>query len=164
VAIGNTATFLEGGGALLVGTVEADGAPCAARGWGITVMASDGPALRVQVVLDAGDERALRALAATGAVSVTATDVRTLRSIQLKGRAEPVVAATEDDIALARRYCDDFFEAINEADGIDQALLERLVPAAYVTCEITVHHRFDQTPGPGAGAPITAPHETGTDA
>jgi hypothetical protein len=163
VAIGNTATFLEGGGALLVGTVEADGTPCAARGWGITVLTGDEPGMRVQVVLDASDERALRALAATGAVSVTATDVRTLRSIQVKGLAAPVEAATAADVALARRYCDDFFRAVNEADGIDVALLERLVPAAYVTCEVTVHHRFDQTPGPGAGAAITA-DETSTGA
>jgi hypothetical protein len=158
VAASETATFIEGGGALIIGTVEADGTPCAARGWGIAVLPGGGHQLRVRVLLDASDRRALQALDTTGAMSVTSTDVRTLRSIQIKGEATPLGVATEEDLALARTYCEAFFEAIQDADGIARSLLERLVPGAYVAYEVTVHDRFDQTPGPGAGAAILPRH------
>lgn len=154
MAASETATFIEGGRALIIGTVDLDGTPCAARGWGIAVLPDDGPDLRVRVLLDASDRRALQALDARGAMSVTSTDVRTLRSIQIKGDATPVGDATEEDVALAHTYCEAFFDAIQDADGIARSLLERLVPGAYVAYEVTVHDRFDQTPGPGAGAAI----------
>jgi hypothetical protein len=52
---------------------------------------------------------------------------------------------------------DQFFADVMDTDAADAALLARLVPNGYVVCTVEVHERFDQTPGPGAGARIGAP-------
>ena len=55
-----TRAFLESGCGLLVATVSADGAPHAARGWGLDVL-DVGPPARLRLLLDADDERTHRA-------------------------------------------------------------------------------------------------------
>jgi hypothetical protein len=142
--------FLEAGSALIVGTVAADGMPHATRGWGLDVL----PDGRVRLLLDGDDDGALANLRATGAIAVTAADVRTLHSTQLKGRAVAVEAGDEADAARARRYCVQFFTDIHETDGTPFEVLERMVPSRYAACLCEVGDWFDQTPGPGAGAPV----------
>jgi hypothetical protein len=145
-------TFLESGCSTLVGTVDADGEPHAGRGWGLTVSSGDST---VRLVIDAGDEVGRRHLSEGGLVAVTGADVRTLRSVQLKGRALAVEPATDADRARARRFCDAFFADVTEVDGTERALLERLVPSDFAVCLVEVDEVFDQTPGPEAGARLT---------
>ena len=147
-----TREFLESGCALIVGTVGADGEPHASRGWGLDVLGDAPP--RVRLLLDAGDEVALDHAAAGGRLAVTAASVRTLRSTQLKGVSLGLEASTPEVAERAKRYVEQFFTDIRDTDGTDRSVLERLVPAGYVSCAIQVDERFDQTPGPGAGAPI----------
>ena len=147
-----TAAFLEGGCAWIVGTVSADGAPYASRGWGADVL--DGPETRLRLILDADDAVTLGNLTPGAPVALTATDVPTLHSLQVKGRAMGIEPGTPADKALAARFCDAFFTDINETDGTDRALLERLVPAEYVACEVVIAELYDQTPGPKAGSKI----------
>jgi hypothetical protein len=147
-----TKRFLESGCALIVGTVSADGEPHANRGWGLTVLPGDGN--HVRLLLDADDQRALADLARAGAIAITGADVRTLRSVQLKGRFVGSEAADENDRERARRFCDGFFGDVVVTDGTPRELLERLVPDDYVACTIAVDEVYDQTPGPGAGAPL----------
>jgi hypothetical protein len=149
-----TAAFLEPGRALIIGTVDREGEPIATRGWGITTIPDTG-ALRL--VLDASDDRALDALRATGVIAITASDVPTLQSMQLKGRAANFGPATIDDHALVVRYIDAFFDAVGSADGIPRSLLERIVPNDYIACEVVVERLFDQTPGPRAGTALADP-------
>jgi hypothetical protein len=111
----------------------------------------DPPTLRL--LLDAEDARTV-AHAIDGPLAVTATSVRTLRSVQLKCRSSQPEVATADDEARAARYIHEFFTDIMETDGTSPALLERFVPAGYVACRLEVLERFDQTPGPGAGARV----------
>jgi hypothetical protein len=145
--------FLESGCSLIVGTVAADGEPHAGRAWGLSVThAEDQPSLRV--LLDVDDVTTVEHAAAGGAIAITATSVRTLRSVQLKGRTLGLEVATHDDGERAQRYIDEFFTDIRETDGTDIDVIGRLVPAGYVACTVEVHDRFNQTPGPGAGAPI----------
>lgn len=144
--------FLESGCALIVATVSADREPHAARGWGLDVVSVDD--VTVQLLLDADDARIVDDLAADGEIAITGADVRTLRSVQLKGRAFDIEPATAGDRRRARRYCDGFFLDIHETDGTAFELLERLVPRDYLRCRVVVEELFDQTPGPGAGAPI----------
>ena len=143
--------LLEGGCALIVGTVGPDGAPHASRGWAADVTAPDA----VRVVLD-GDDPILAAHLAGGArLAVTATDVPTLRSAQLKGRADEVAPVVDEvDLARIRRYCDAFARDILATDGTPTALVARLTPAHFVACRLAVEEVFDQTPGPAAGAPL----------
>ena len=147
-----TREFLESGCALIVGTVGTDGEPHASRGWGLDVLGDDPPLVRL--LLDAADVVAVEHAAAGGRVAVTATSVRTLRSTQLKGTSLGLEAVTPEAVERAERYLDQFFTDVGETDGTARELLARLPPAGYVACTIQVADRFDQTPGPTAGAPI----------
>lgn len=148
----DTIAFLESGCGLLVGTVAADGAPHAGRGWGLDVL--DAGAGRLRLLLDAADEVTLANGAGSGAVAVTAAEVRTLRSLQLKGRVVGIVEAEGTDRARAARYCDELWTAVEETDGEPRELLEQLTPAAYRVALVEVTALFDQTPGPAAGASV----------
>lgn len=148
--------FLESGCALIVGTVAADGEPHVGRGWGLDVIAS-GDTPRLRLLLDADDTSSIEHAAEGGAIAVTATSVRTLRSVQLKGRSLGLEVAGPGDDDRAQRYIDQFFADVTDTDGTDAALLERFVPSGYVACTVEVRERFDQTPGPGAGARIDTP-------
>jgi hypothetical protein len=151
----DTARFLERGCALIVGTVSADGEPCATRGWGLTVLPDEhGANTTVKVLLDADDARALVCVEGGGAIAITGADVPTLRSIQVKGRVVALEAVTPSDERRAERYCEEFFADVHATDGVPVEMLERLAPAAYVGCVVRVEECYDQTPGPGAGASI----------
>lgn len=135
---------------MVVGTVAPDGEPHAMRGWACRVV----DAATIRLLVDATDEVGVANLAAGGAVAVTAADVRTLRSVQLKGRSSGTEACTGADDARLAMHNDELFTEIAETDHIPRPLLERMVPPAYVACTMTVGDVFDQTPGPGAGAPV----------
>jgi hypothetical protein len=149
-------TLLSGGTSLIVGTVDDDGMPFAGRAWGIEVLvASDAPRLRV--LLDA-DDAGTQAHAAVGkAIAITAADVRTLVSVQVKGRVVAVEPGpTGEDRTRHAGYVSSFFTAISESDGTDPALLDRFAPLDVVPCTVEVEEVYDQTPGPGAGAALGA--------
>ena len=142
--------FLEGGCSLIVATVTDDGAPHATRGWGLDVL----DPRTARILLPSHDTIALEGLAGGGPVAITAADVTTLRSVQLKGRATAVEPATDEDRVRAARHNDAFFADVTATDGTPRALLDRLLPAAYAACVLEVAEVYDQTPGPGAGAPV----------
>ena len=150
-----TKEFLESGCALVLATVSSDGAPFASRGWGLDFLSPDGD--RVQLLLDIADVTAIDNLEQTGRIAVTATNVPTLHSMQMKGRYVRMLDVDDDDRARADRYCDAFFDDIERTDGTDRPRLERLRPTDYVVCELVIEEFFDQTPGPGAGASLVRP-------
>ena len=148
-----TWVFRNGSRALIVAAVTPDGAPHASRGWGITLDADDRSA---RLLLAADDEVLLASLGEHDArIAVTAGDIDTLHSTQIKGRAVSIEPVTADDERTAVDYFDGFAAAVERVDGTPRALIERLVPRAYVACTITIDEVFDQTPGPGAGASVT---------
>lgn len=148
-----TTALLASGCALIVGTVSEDGEPHAGRGWGLEVLA-DGDVAQLRLLLDLADTRTIEHAAEGGAIAVTATSVRTLRSVQMKGRTLGLEVADAHDADRAADYIRQFFTDIQETDGTEDALLDRFVPIGYVACTIEVGERFDQTPGPGAGAQV----------
>jgi hypothetical protein len=141
--------FLEGGCALILGTVLTDGEPHAGRGWGLTVLPDH---QHVRLLLDAEDLAMVDRAAEGGTIAITGASVRTLQAVQLKGRVVSVEAASGDDVARAGRYCDAFYGDIVDTDGSDRTVVERMTPAGYMVCTVAVEQLFDQTPGPGAGA------------
>ena len=143
--------LLESGCALIVGTCGTDRTPYASRAWGLEVV---DPAGTVRVLLDAADDMERRHLEATGMIAVTGAHIRTLRSIQVKGRVDAVTPATPDDLDRSARYCDDYFAQVNEVDAIPRELMTRMVPPALMVCRVQLHEVFDQTPGPSAGAKL----------
>jgi len=148
-----TTAFLQTGCALIVGTVGPDGAPHAGRAWGLDVV-DGGSSPTVRLLLDVDDERTLDHVAELGAVAITATSVRTLHSMQLKGRSLGLADPDVGDEALLERYVDQFFTDITETDGTGLDLLATFRPFGQVPCLVEVHERFVQTPGPGAGARV----------
>lgn len=149
-----TAALLGGGCALIVAAVDADGGPHALRGWGVHVVGDD--PLVLHVLLDAHERDAIGHLDRSRPVAVTAADVRTLRSVQLKGRSGGIEPATADDAGRLARYVDAFFGDIEATDGTPRSVLSRLLPdpAELVRLAVEVDDRFDQTPGPSAGRPV----------
>jgi hypothetical protein len=140
--------LLESGCATFLGAVGADGRPVASHTTGIRVV-EDGSRLRVMV--NRADEEAIAALQATGVVAIGATDVYTLRSIQLKGRVVGVEPATAEDRIRTDAYIAAFSEAVYDTDGTDVALMRRAMPSDFVAVLTTIEDVFDQTPGPHAG-------------
>jgi hypothetical protein len=149
---GKAAALLRSRYALIVAIVDDEGTPFATRGWGLTLL-PDHPE-QVRLVLGAADGRLLQDLSGSRAVAITAGDPRTLHSVQFKGRAGAAEPATDDDRAEVGRYCDSFFGVVAEVDGTDRRFLERLVPDNFVACTVVIEELYDQTPGPGAGAPL----------
>ena len=144
------AAFLERGCATVVGTVADDGAPHAQRGWGITVV---GPTT-IRLLLDDSDPVLRSHLDAGGLIAVTAADVRTLRSVQLKGRVLSVEPPDDTDLDRCRTHNDELFQDISETDFFPRELTERMVPPGYVVGLVEVEEIYDQTPGPSAGARV----------
>jgi hypothetical protein len=149
-----TAAFLEGGCALIVGTVDPEGAPRASRAWGLTVLPGEGTTLRVLVSTD--DPATEANVRGGGRIAITAADVPTLRSMQLKGRVTGIEDGSDEDRARAARYMEAFFADINATDGTPVAVIERVTPSDVRAWSVEVEELFDQTPGPGAGAPLRA--------
>ena len=141
--------FFGGEISLTVATVDADGQPYATRGWSLLPVSSE----RARLLIDANDASRF---APGVAVAMTAAEVRTFRAVQLKGRCRGVDGATDADRAAVTAATDRFATAVRETDGTPRHLFDRLVPAAFVACLVDVDEAYDQTPGPGAGAPVAA--------
>jgi hypothetical protein len=116
------------------------------------VSSPDGDELRILVA--AADRRAIELLAPARPIAITAGDVRTLASVQMKGHVVRTEEGTADDRDRADRYCNAFFHDIEEMDGTHHALLERMRPGDVVPIVVRIDERFDQSPGPGAGTAI----------
>ena len=148
-----TVTFLESGCALIVAAVTPDGQPRATRGWGLVVTDTATGALRL--LLAADDTLTEEYLLASRKIAVTGTSVLTLRSIQCKGEVVALEPVTELDLERVDTYCDEFFTDVTTSDGVPRELLVRMRPPAFVACVVRTIECFNQTPGPGAGAPLS---------
>ncbi len=142
--------FLERGCAMIVGTVSADGAPHAQRAWGCRVL---GPTV-VRLLIDERDQEIRSHLDAGGRIAVTAADVRTLQAVQIKGQVTEVACPTADDLERCDHHNDELLDDIEQTDFFPRQVTGRMVPPGYVVAVVTVDEVFDQTPGPGAGAPV----------
>ena len=142
----NQTLLLEPGMSLIVGTVDAAGNPDSSRAWGVR---NEGEHLRV--LCDAASETALKNLRSTGRIAVTATDIATLRSAQVKGTVVAIDDTDDDDLAVFAAYWPALLQAIHDEQGTAFPLMKRMVPARLVAVTCTIEAAFNQTPGPGAG-------------
>ncbi len=147
--------LLEGGCGLLLGTVGSDGTPHATRAWGVDVV--DPPAGSLHLIVVGDDPTLLEHLSPGSRVALTASDVRTLRSVQLKGSVTRVGPPTDEDRARARDHTAAFFAVVHELDGNPPELLGRIEPREYAVCEFVATEIYDQTPGPRAGVRVEDP-------
>jgi hypothetical protein len=152
VKIGSeSASRFVDGSALIVGAVDADGAPRAIRAWGATIL-DDGAGLRIY--LDADDLAVVPLLMPGAAIAVTGACVPTLASAQVKGRVREVGELTALDVATRERATEMFVRDVNETDHTPRGLINAMVPERFVACTCTVEELYDQTPGPHAGATV----------
>ena len=151
----DTIELLESGCALIVGLVTSAAAPFATRGWGLTIDPAGGSA---RLLVTAADVAALDpAESLVGrALAVTGCDIKTLRSLQLKGPVVSVEAPTALDEATADRYCDAYFGTVAEVDNIPRHMMDRTRARDVVAVTFRVTQSYDQSPGPGAGAALGA--------
>ena len=145
--------FLQSGCSTIVGVLTPSGEPFATRGWGTEVLPGAPP--RVRLLVGAGAFASIGRFPGDGAafaIAVTGADVRTLRSLQIKGTAHDLEPPTSADLERSQEFCRAFFADVEAADGISTSLMRRLVPADLLACTVDVAELYDQTPGPAAGA------------
>jgi hypothetical protein len=147
-----TVRLIESDVSLVIGLVDPDGAPIVSRACGVNVL--DAEARTVRLLLDAEDEPALGHLTHGAVIALTTGNVRTHEAKQFKGRVVTVEPPTPADEARALQYYEAFCDVVQESDGIDREAVERLIPTRFLACVVEFDDMFDQTPGPGAGAPI----------
>lgn len=139
-------SFLQGGCALIVCTLDADGEPFASRAWGLTVVSCEEMRVRLLATLD---------VLPRGAVAITGTDVPTLRSLQLKGRIVGVEPSNEADLVKSQQYTEAFYADVERTDNVPRELLNRMTPTDFLACTIEIEELYDQTPGPRAGSSLS---------
>lgn len=150
---GSDFTSMIGDGAgLVVGTVGDDGEPRATRAWSVTVVDPD--ERRVRVVVGADDEVTVANLRVGATLALNGADVRTLRSVQLKGRIVAIDTAGSNDLDSVRDQSARFLQAVHDTDGNPLEQLRRILPIEVVVVEMVVGEMYDQTPGPDAGEPL----------
>jgi hypothetical protein len=140
--------MIEAGAGLVVGTVGEDGAPRGIRAWAAWVVDHDEQ--RIRVVLTGDDPTVVARLEGCN-VAVTAGNVRTLQSVQLKGRVSGVEQPTAADMEITERHIAWFFQAVHDTDGNPIELLQVMRPSTHLVLEMVVDEQYDQTPGPTAG-------------
>jgi len=146
--------IIEPGAAIVVGVADADGWPRATRGWSVTPLDGD---QRLRVVVSADDDVLLGRLAPPQWVAVTASDVKSLKAVQFKGRVETAAGPmTSDDALDFERGCEMFLAKVRRTDGNAVEKMRRMLPTEAAVFEMTLEQAYDQSPGPAAGRPWSA--------
>jgi hypothetical protein len=148
------------GTAHIIAMVTAEGDPLAGRGWGLTF---DDDHCAATALIASAEIAALGYPDADPSgtwIALTAAMVRTLAAAQVKGPITGIRPTVASDLNVLHRYCDAYFDAVLEFDLFSRRLMERLVPDDLVAVRFAVAEAYDQTPGPGAGRPLSAPATT----
>lgn len=143
------ARCLEPGLSILVGTVDAHGAPLCCRA--IAVASKDDLATVTVYVPVATSHETIQNLATTRRLAIAATHPFSNCATQLKGTTTEVRLARSDEAPFVRRQLEAFAEML-EAIGVPRRLTRSVAhwPAFAIT--MGVEQIFEQTPGPNAGS------------
>jgi hypothetical protein len=144
--------LLANGSALVAALVDPDGEPVAIRAFGVVVVTDDPPVVRVALQRGEIEGAGYDPAAPDAAIAVTGALVRTLDSLQLKGRVVQVEPPDERDLAVIHEHLEAFKQAVEEKDHIPGKLLEYIFPEEFEMATVEVRELFDQTPGPTAGS------------
>jgi len=142
---------LDPGMSLLVGTVDADGAPSCCRAVGL---ASNDDLATVTVYLPlATSQRIIQDVATTHRIAVAATHVIDHCSVQLKGTASTARLARQDEAPVITEWLD-AFSSVLDAVGVPRRVTLSLNHWPAFAVEMRVDQLFEQTPGPNAGSQL----------
>jgi hypothetical protein len=153
------AAFLQEGVGIHIGTRNGVLHPNGARAIAVQVE-PDGRHLVVYVARVAA-ARILPDLEANGQAAVGFGRPIDDRACQVKGVFVSVRDATEDERSRVSAQWDGFLSSL-EKIGIPRAATRTWVTWPAVAIRLRVNALFNQTPGPGAGAPLASPTNTGT--
>ena len=146
--------FFESGVSLLVGTRDARLLPENTRAMGLRVE-SGGRELTLFLPV-ASAERTLANLRDNGRLAVCASRAEDHRSIQVKGRLLEIRAARDAERAIVERYRK-LIAASWGFLGMPTHLTFELSCWPCHAAKLCIESIFEQTPGPGAGAPLQRP-------
>jgi hypothetical protein len=102
---------------------------------------------------DATSERMIRDLHDNGHLALVASEIISHRTLQLKGVAERVAPAVAAERALVDDYVARFGEML-QLVGLPHHITRRVNNWPATAARLRVRDLFEQTPGPGAGAPF----------
>jgi hypothetical protein len=136
------------GVAIVVATRDGELKPAVARAWA-PELSDDGDALTICVEAPAGSPT--RANLEDGSpAAITLTLPSTYSSMQVKGRVTAVRELDAADRERLARHADAF--VLDTATlGLAERVARALQDTDYLTIDVVLADRFDQTPGPGAG-------------
>jgi hypothetical protein len=140
--------LIRQGVAMVIATRDAQLRPAVARGWG-PALSDDGRTLTLCV--EAPDGAPTRANLADGApAAINITLPSTYSSVQLKGQVVAVRPPDGEDRERIARH-GDAFARDTATLGLPDRVARSLRDTEFVTVDVALTERFDQTPGPGAG-------------
>lgn len=149
--------FIESGVSVVVGTRDDALVPEIVRAWGPQV-SGDRRSISV-CVPDATSVQTRTNLSGNGQIAVAFSLPSNYQTVQLKGRYAGATEPSVDDLLIVDRHRE-AFARVNEVIGIPRLRIEafwnrELVGSPLlVTIHVLVQQIFNQTPGPGAGAPL----------
>lgn len=148
------ATFIQGAVSIIAGSADAAGLPSLMRAVGCRVAPDR---RRVTLLLRGSQSRVLLAdLRRSGRLAVVFSKPSQHRTLQLKAEDAVVDTAGAAELALLADYTAAMVEEIARV-GFDEAFVRAMLgcpPQDLVTVTFTPSAAYEQTPGPGAGAPL----------
>lgn len=149
------AAFISKGVSIIVASRDAANRPVVCRGCGCDVL-EDG---RLRMFVDSACGRPLLdSVAVSHAVASVFSEPSTHKTIQFKGTDAAVVAPEDDCSELLHAYRDAFGAALRSLGYADSMAggLTNFDPHRIRAVVFTPTAAFDQTPGPGAGEPVSS--------
>ncbi len=147
----NLAPLLEGLAAVHVATRDSRFVPDEVMA-ATALLEPDGRRLTVYLPV-ATSETSLANLRDNGAIAIVLSQPLTHRTVQLKGRAETIRPAREDEREAVERHAA-AFDAEVETIGLPPAVVRRRAKWPCHAVTFVVEAAYEQTPGPRAGEPI----------
>jgi len=144
-------SFFTGGVSVIVGTVDAGGAPACCRG--IAIATTDDFETVTVYVPVATAQATVDNAGATRRVAVGCSHPLSHESIQIKGIARDIRPAEADAEVFVRRRLEEF-AAVLEQIGLPPHVTMSVAHWPAFAIDVSVEEVFDQTPGPRAGVPI----------
>jgi hypothetical protein len=145
------ANLHDRGVAIVVATRDDEMRPEIVRAWGIEV-ADDGMTARL-CVSASRDSRTMSNLAGNGAIAVTMVLPSTYLMIQMKGHVTEIGEPTAAQLERVDAHVAAFVAEV-EPVGLPAELARRYVHYDFIAITVAVRERYDQTPGPHAGARV----------
>jgi hypothetical protein len=143
-------TYVETEVTVYIATRDSDLQPEAGFAWGPRFVAKD----EIEVFVDReASAKLITNLRENRQVAVTVSNPITFRSVQFKGWCSDISEPAAEDAAWVERQRGMMTAALG-ARGLPAQIVRSFWSRDVIKLRLVIEKRFDQTPGPGAGAAI----------